>query len=113
MPTLLTQKKGEWPYFYGGKISRRYLCTAITYGLPFLLLDFYDETISADSVLSDNTSGAYMMTEHLLNTGRTKIGFVGSIGATSSIMDRYPLPCVFLLLSCAQSPIPLLCLPLI
>lgn len=88
MPTLLTQKKVNGLIFMG-EISRRYLCTAITYGLPFLLLDFYDETISADSVLSDNTSGAYMMTEHLLNTGRTKIGFVGSIGATSSIMDRY------------------------
>ena len=39
MPTLLTQKKVNGLIFMG-EISRRYLCTAITYGLPFLLLDF-------------------------------------------------------------------------
>ena len=43
----------------------------------------------ADCVLSDNTSGSYMLTEHLIATGRKSIGFVGSVQSTSSIMDRY------------------------
>ncbi len=70
-------------------ISRRYLATAVQTGVPFMLLDFYDDAIAADCVLSDNTSGSYTMTEHLISTGRRNIGFVGSVLSTSSIMDRY------------------------
>ena len=36
-------------------ISRRYLATAVQTGVPFMLLDFYDDAIAADCVLSDNT----------------------------------------------------------
>lgn len=88
MPLMLTNHKVDALIFMG-EIERRYLGAAAEYGLPFVLLDFYDETISADSVCSDNLAGGYMMTEHLIKTGRTKIGYVGSITATSSIMDRY------------------------
>lgn len=88
MPTLLTNRKVDALIFMG-TINRRYLCTAIQSGLPFILLDFYDEEIGADSVLSDNNGGGAVLTQHLLQTGRTKIGFVGSVNATSSIMDRY------------------------
>lgn len=70
-------------------ISRRYLATAVQTGAPFMLLDFYDDAIAADCVLSDNTSGSYMLTEHLISTGRRNVGFVGSVQSTSSIMDRY------------------------
>ena len=69
-----------------GEISRRYLATAVQTGVPFMLLDFYDDAIAADCVLSDNTSGSYTMTEHLISTGRRNIGFVGSVLSTSSIM---------------------------
>ena len=40
-------------------------------------------------MLSDNVSGAYQLTETILRTGRREIAFVGSVNATSSIMDRY------------------------
>lgn len=88
MPLMLTRRKVDALIFMG-EIERRYMGAAIEYGLPFILLDFYDELISADSVCSDNVAGGFMITEHLLKTGRTKIGYVGSITATSSIMDRY------------------------
>lgn len=88
MPTLLTSRKVDALIFMG-ELRRRYISTALQYSLPYMFLDFYDDTIAGDSVLSDNTSGGYQMTEHLLQTGRTRIGFVGSILATSSIMDRY------------------------
>lgn len=88
MPLILVRQKVDALIFMG-EIDRRYMGAAIKFGLPFLLLDFYDEMISADSVCSDNLAGGYMMTEHLLQTGRTKIGYVGSITSTSSIMDRY------------------------
>ena len=54
-----------------------------------MLLDFYDDAIAADCVLSDNVSGEYQLTEQLLKTGRRKIAFVGSVCSTNSIMDRY------------------------
>ena len=88
MPTLLTARKVDALIFMG-ELHRRYLSTALQYSLPYMFLDFYDDTIAGDSVLSDNASGGYQMTEHLLQTGRTRIGFVGSVCATSSIMDRY------------------------
>ena len=64
--------------------------------LEFRLMD---DAIAGDSVLSDNTSGGYQMTEHLLSTGRRRIGFVGSVQATSSIMDRYLGYCRALLMA--------------
>ena len=88
MPTFLVNRKVDGLIFMG-EIDRRYLSTAAQSGLPFILLDFYDDAIAADCVLSDNASGAYQLTEHLLQSGRRKIAFVGSVCATSSIMDRY------------------------
>lgn len=88
MPTFLVNHKVDGLIFMG-EISRRYLATAVQTGVPFMLLDFYDDAIAADCVLSDNTSGSYIMTEHLISTGRRNIGFVGSVQSTSSIMDRY------------------------
>ena len=52
-------------------------------------MDFYDDVIAGDSVQSDNVSGSFQITEHLLQSGCRKIAFVGSVRATSSIMDRY------------------------
>ena len=73
---------------YCGQIGRQYR-VGVQGGLPFLLLDFYDDAIAADCVLSDNVSGEYQLTEQLLKTGRRKIAFVGSVCSTNSIMDRY------------------------
>lgn len=88
MPHFLIKHKVDALIFMG-EIDRRYLSTAAQSGLPFLLLDFYDDAIAADCVLSDNVSGEYQLTEHLLSLGRRRIAFVGSVWATSSIMDRY------------------------
>lgn len=88
MPTFLVNRKVDGLIFMG-EIDRRYLATAVQSGLPFMLLDFYDDTIGADCVLSDNTSGGYIMTEHLIKKGYRRIGFAGSVLSTSSIMDRY------------------------
>lgn len=73
-----------------GEIDRNYLKMVCNTGLPYMLLDFYDDEIGGDSVCSDNISGAYKITTHLLeDVGCTRIGFVGDILSTSSILDRY------------------------
>ena len=88
VPAMIAEGKVDGLIFIG-EIDRDYLRTLVKSGLPYLLLDFYDEELDACSVTSDNTSGGYLMTKHLLDRGWKRIGFVGSINATSSIMDRF------------------------
>ena len=74
-----------------GQVSREYIrmLEAANAGVPYVCLDFYDETSHTDAVVSDGLYGSYRLTSHLIHMGHTRIGFVGSIKATSSIMDRY------------------------
>ena len=73
-----------------GKISKEYIhFLKRGTGKPVIFLDFYDKELSADSVIADNFYGMYLMTEYLFEQGLRKMAYVGSIQATSSIMDRY------------------------
>jgi DNA-binding LacI/PurR family transcriptional regulator len=56
--------------------------------VPMMLLDSYDAS-GKDSVISDGYYGMYAMTDLILSLGHRDICFVGSVGATSSITDRY------------------------
>ena len=69
-----------------GQPGKEYIAGA---GTPTVFLDFYDEQGSADAVVGDNTYGCYRLTSHLIKNGHRKIGFVGNVRATSSIMDRF------------------------
>ncbi|MBQ7774975.1 MAG: LacI family DNA-binding transcriptional regulator [Lachnospiraceae bacterium] len=57
--------------------------------VPVVYIDFYDQKIKGDSVISNSFYGAYSITNYLFEMGHRKIGFVGTIMATESIMDRY------------------------
>jgi len=57
--------------------------------VPLVYMDFYDRDLADDAVIADNFYGMYRMTQYLLDKGFRKLAFVGSIHATSSIMDRY------------------------
>lgn len=72
-----------------GQFSDSYVERLMAYGLPTVFLDFYGSREDAESVLSDNFYGAYMLTSHLIANGHRRIGFLGSISSTSSIQDRY------------------------
>ncbi len=88
IPAIIQGNKVDGLIFMG-EIAPDYLRTVMALGLPYMLLDFYSEELEADSVTSDNVAGSYRLTRHILETGRCSVGFVGSIHATSSIMDRY------------------------
>ena len=88
LPAMVTGGKVDGIIFMG-EISREYLKNVVQSGLPYMLLDFYDEALDADGVTSDNVTGGYSLAKHILESGRKEIGFVGSIHATSSIMDRF------------------------
>lgn len=73
-----------------GEIDKRYIRKLrAELEMPVVFLDFYDNEIAKDAVIADNFYGTYQMTELLFERGIHEIGFIGSIYATSSIMDRY------------------------
>lgn len=72
-----------------GQISRNYIKLLQSTGIPIILSDFYENLKGIDAVAGDNFHSAYELTGYLVNMGHKRIGFVGSINATSSIHDRY------------------------
>ena len=88
LPALVTGHKVDGVIFMGNT-AEGYLRAVGGCGLPCLLLDFRLPGADFDCVYSDNLDGGFALTNHLLRGGRRRIGFVGSIRATSSIMDRY------------------------
>ena len=47
--------------------------------IPMVFLDFYDDELLVDSVISESFHGMYRMTEYLLQKGHEKIAFVGTV----------------------------------
>ena len=88
LPALVAGRKVDGIIFMGN-LDPAYLSNVEASGLPYLMLDFQLPGRACDCVISDNMDGGFALTEHLLRLGRRQIGFVGSIRATSSIMDRY------------------------
>ena len=88
LPSLLTTKHVDGLILLG-EPEKPYYRKIAQAGTPVVFLDFYDEQANADAVASDNAYGTYRLTSHLIRLGHRKIGFVGNIKATSSIMDRF------------------------
>lgn len=57
--------------------------------MPMVFLDFYDDEMIVDSVISESFYGMYRMTDYLIKKGHTDIAFVGTLLYTESITDRY------------------------
>ena len=75
-----------------GTFQRRYmelLRTAPERIMPLIFLDCETESERDDAILSDNIGGGCVMTDYLLSLGHRRIGYVGTLLATSSIDDRY------------------------
>lgn len=73
-----------------GEISRKYIhFLKEKTGIPIIYMDFYDNELAKDSVVTDNFYGMYLLTQYLFEQGLRKMAFLGSVYATSSIMDRY------------------------
>ena len=72
-----------------GQLARPYLDRLAETHIPLLFLDFYNKHSDIDAVISDNYYDSYLMTDRLVMYGHRKIGFIGTVNATSSIQDRY------------------------
>ncbi len=73
-----------------GEVSREYIrFLRNSVKIPVVIMDFYYKEVADDAVVTDGFYGMYLMTEYLYERGFRKMAYVGSIHATSSIMDRY------------------------
>lgn len=87
-PRMILEKRVDGIIIIG-KLSNEYLKMIADSHIPMVGLDFYTSDPRLDSVISDSYFGAYRMTNYLLDRGHTDIAYVGTIGATMSITDRY------------------------
>lgn len=88
LPRMISEKKicglvslGQTDAAYAKKLAANTDC--------MILLDYYVAGLELDCVLTNGYSGAYKITNHLIEMGHTEIGYIGSLFATSSILDRY------------------------
>lgn len=88
MPNSVTDKKIDGIIVLG-QFSDPYVENMLSAQLPIVFLDFYSSRSDVETVLSDNFFGSYSITNYLINNGHRRIGFIGTITATSSIQDRY------------------------
>lgn len=73
-----------------GKPKKEYLKMLYQYkGIPMVFLDFYDDELVCDAVVSASYIGSYQMTHYLIEKGHRKIAYVGTLLYTESITDRY------------------------
>ncbi|HHU70990.1 MAG TPA: LacI family transcriptional regulator [Clostridiales bacterium] len=72
-----------------GQMKSKYLENIYKTKVPLVFLDFYEEMMDVDSIISDSFYGAFTITNYLINKGHKDIGFVGNIYVTNSILDRY------------------------
>ena len=57
--------------------------------IPVVYMDFYEEEIPEDCVISNSFYGTWEITRYLLKKGHEDIAFVGTLFSTKSITDRY------------------------
>ncbi len=72
-----------------GNLSRDYCRMLQNLHLRYVMADQYYEDILVDSVTTANTSGAYLLTTHLIENGHRAIQFLGAVHRTSSLEDRW------------------------
>ncbi len=72
-----------------GHLALPYLKTLRALDLPVVQVDDYNPQAGLDTVISDGYYGMYVTTDYLIRSGHRDIAYLGRVGATSSITDRY------------------------
>ena len=88
LPNMVTDGKVDGVIVIG-QVHRSYIECLKKLTIPLMFVDFYDNRYDIDSVISDSFNGGYILTDYLVSKGHRKIGFFGTLNATSSINDRY------------------------
>lgn len=89
LPRVMQEGKVDGLIFLG-QMAESYIRAMVEQtNLPVFFLDTYMPSVVLDTVISDGYYGMYMLTNYLIKRGHKRIAYVGSVGATSSIADRF------------------------
>jgi LacI family transcriptional regulator len=88
LPACITANKADGLILLG-QFPDPYLAMITAKVERLIFLDFYSDIGACDCVASNNFLGSYNLTKLLIDAGHTRIGFIGSTSATTSILDRY------------------------
>ncbi len=89
IPKIVKENKVDGLLILGG-MERYYLEVLVaSAGVPIVYIDFYDEQIFEDSVISNGFYGSYCMTNYLFDRGHREIAFVGTLFSSKNITDRF------------------------
>jgi LacI family transcriptional regulator, galactose operon repressor len=69
--------------------DHRYLLPEVRRGTQVVFADRPALTVAADTVLSDNYGGAHRAVTHLLDSGHTRIGFLGDLRRIYTAAERH------------------------
>lgn len=89
MPLLVQEKKVDGLIVVGDMTQTYMEHLEEKAGIPVVCMDFYNDTINLDTVISNSFYGTYALTNYLFQMGHKKIAYVGTVGTTNSITDRY------------------------
>lgn len=89
MPLSLKNGKCDAVIIIGNLVTSYLELMKDEFHIPMIMMDYYNDKLMIDAVISNGYYGMYHMTEYLIQKGHSEIAYVGSIHASSSIMDRY------------------------
>lgn len=72
-----------------GKIGDNNIAALQGFHIPLVLVDHASLSRQADSILTDNKLGGFLITKYLLDKGLRRIGFLGDLNYSLSIKERY------------------------
>ncbi len=89
MPKLVTENKADGLIIIGKPANHYASVLRHSWNRPVLYLDFYEDELNSDAVVSNGYFGMYALTNYLYECGHRNIGYIGTLGTTDSITDRY------------------------
>ncbi|MDE6425047.1 MAG: LacI family DNA-binding transcriptional regulator [Ruminococcus sp.] len=72
-----------------GSFPDDYMKMISSLNIPVVMLDTYIAEYDYDTVISGDYYGMYIMTNYLIKQGHKKIAFVGSVGVSGIMTDRF------------------------
>jgi LacI family transcriptional regulator len=70
-------------------LKKEYLKKILNLGIPVVLVDHHDPELEVDAVLTDNRTGSYTATKHLIKKGARSVGFIGRVKKSPSYRERF------------------------
>ncbi len=89
LPRLIRERKIDGLLVLGNMESNYLKMLTAEENVPIVYVDFYDNCVHEDSVVSNSFYGSYAITNYLFEKGHSRIGFVGTLFSTKSITDRF------------------------